>query len=97
MPAAALCGTNDGDTPASNNGFHAAFTSGGGGGLPAAAAGSIELSSDEDGLCSVCMAEPLSILLAPCGHLELCRRCYEGIKLAENLVRPLGGATGGNR
>ena len=94
MHAAALCGTNDGDTPASNNGFHAAFT---GGGLPAAAAGSIELSSDEDGLCSVCMAEPLSILLAPCGHLELCRRCYEGIKLAENLVRPLGGATGGNR
>ena len=45
--------------------------------------------ADEEGsqLCSVCMEAPKSILLAPCGHLELCQKCCKGIRAADNLVR----------
>ena len=43
---------------------------------------------EDDGspLCSVCMEAPPSILLAPCGHIELCHKCCESIRAADNLV-----------
>ena len=33
------------------------------------------------------MEAPLSILLAPCGHVELCHKCCESVRAADNLVR----------
>ena len=42
---------------------------------------------DESPLCAVCMEAPLSVLLAPCGHIELCQKCCESIRAADNLVR----------
>ena len=42
------------------------------------------------GLCSVCMEAPLSILLAPCGHLLLCHQCCEDIRSSSNMVRTRG-------
>ena len=51
--------------------------------------GGIVPTDEDDGppLCSVCMEAPLSILLAPCGHIELCHKCCESIRAADNLVR----------
>ena len=51
--------------------------------------GDAVLAEEEDGslLCSVCMEAPLSIMLAPCGHVELCHKCCESIRAADNLVR----------
>lgn len=35
---------------------------------------------DEDAhLCVVCMEEPRSIVLVPCGHMALCKSCCEQI------------------
>ena len=51
--------------------------------------GGLVPADEEDGglLCSVCMEAPLSILLAPSGHVELCHKCCERIQAAGNLVR----------
>ena len=58
-------------------------------GAAAAAAHSVSDAIDEEecGLCEVCMLAPLSIMLAPCGHIVLCYGCYEGVKGADNQVR----------
>ena len=55
----------------------------------AAAARCVNHVADEEEceLCEVCMEAPLSIMLAPCGHIVLCYGCYEGIKGMDNQVR----------
>jgi hypothetical protein len=38
------------------------------------------LDIEEDAhLCVVCMEEPRSIVLVPCGHMALCKECCEHI------------------
>jgi hypothetical protein len=37
--------------------------------------GAIFAAGTEDGLCSVCLTEPLACLVVPCGHLCLCEGC----------------------
>ena len=50
--------------------------------------GIVPADDEDDGslLCSVCMEAPLSILLAPCGHI-LSHECCASIQAADNLVR----------
>ena len=40
-------------------------------------------------LCSVCMDAPISVLLAPCGHIALCHKCCDSIRAVDNRVRYL--------
>ena len=56
---------------------------------PASGGGVVPANEDDDGslLFSVCMEAPLSIMLAPCGHVELCHKCFESIQAVDNLVR----------
>ena len=42
---------------------------------------------DDSRLCSVCMEAPLTIMLAPCGHYNLCHKCFASIWAADKLVR----------
>ena len=37
--------------------------------------GPVFAAGTEDGLCAVCLTEPLACLVAPCGHLCLCEGC----------------------
>jgi hypothetical protein len=50
--------------------------------------GGLDLEEDAH-LCVVCMEEPRSIVLVPCGHMALCKDCCEQIMAKDRKECPM--------
>ena len=50
------------------------------------------LDRDDEGLCVVCLESVASVLLAPCGHMVVCKRCCGEVRAATNEVRHPNGS-----
>ena len=55
----------------------------------AASAAAAQLCAPEARLCTVCLAQPRSVVFTACGHLLLCGECLERVMLAEAPKCPL--------
>ena len=47
----------------------------------------LQQQQEDDKFCVVCMEDPRSIVLSPCGHAALCAGCCESIRKKQNEVR----------